>query len=159
MGKLSLKRDTLDAFDKKILKALTENGYLRNTELAEKVNLSKSACYQRVARLKKMGVFKGFVPVIHIPGETPYIQFFTLIMLEKQDRREFDMFNRRLKVAPGIIQAHRVTGDFDYSIQSRFATVEAYEEMIENLFQDINIKQYQTRIVKSEIVHQKNVYV
>lgn len=41
----------MDAIDRRILATLQREGRLTNAELAERVNLSASACHQRVRRL------------------------------------------------------------------------------------------------------------
>ena len=46
--------------DRAIVRALTEDGRLSYTDLAERVGLSVSAVHQRVRRLEQRGVIKGY---------------------------------------------------------------------------------------------------
>ena len=46
----------LDEIDKRILKALQEQGRISNADLADSINLSQSACYRRVQRLEDDGI-------------------------------------------------------------------------------------------------------
>ena len=50
----------MEEIDRAILEALTDDGRLSYTDLAEKVGLSVSAVHQRVRRLEQRGVIKGY---------------------------------------------------------------------------------------------------
>jgi Lrp/AsnC family leucine-responsive transcriptional regulator len=55
----------LDATDRKILNLLQHDGRMTNAELAEKVNLSPSACHRRVSRLDEEGVIAGYAMLVN----------------------------------------------------------------------------------------------
>ena len=48
----------LDSIDQKILSLLQSDGNLSAAEVAEKVNLSQSPCWRRIARLQEEGYIK-----------------------------------------------------------------------------------------------------
>jgi DNA-binding Lrp family transcriptional regulator len=50
----------LDKTDRAILRALQTDGRMQNNELAELVNLSPTACLERVRRLNRDGVIRGY---------------------------------------------------------------------------------------------------
>ena len=50
----------IDRYNQKILAILHLTADLTNVELAEQVNLSPSACFQRVKALKEAGYFRTF---------------------------------------------------------------------------------------------------
>jgi len=50
----------LNQFDRAILSILQQEGRISNVELAERVNLSESACLRRVRVLEKSGLIKGY---------------------------------------------------------------------------------------------------
>ena len=54
----------LDEIDKRILKALQEQGRISNADLADSINLSQSACYRRVQRLEDDGIVKEYVALL-----------------------------------------------------------------------------------------------
>ena len=83
----------LDTLDYKILGALSEHGFMKNTELAELVGLSPSACHARMNRLKKMQILRGFDAVIDISKLAAHVHVLTLLMLERQDIREYIVEN------------------------------------------------------------------
>ena len=50
----------VEEIDRAIVAALTVDGRLSYTDLAEKVGLSVSAAHQRVRRLEQRGVLRGY---------------------------------------------------------------------------------------------------
>ena len=54
----------LDDLDRKILRELQANGRLTNAQLAERVGLSASPCWQRVKRLEEDGYITGYAALL-----------------------------------------------------------------------------------------------
>src|SRR5438132_3884021 len=54
------RRHPVDAVDRAILRALSEDGRMAVTELAEKVSVSRANAYARLARLESDGVIEGY---------------------------------------------------------------------------------------------------
>ena len=50
----------LDSYNKQIIKIIHANADISNQELAGKIGLSSSACFQRTKALKEGGYFVGF---------------------------------------------------------------------------------------------------
>ena len=71
----------LDRIDRAILHELQLDARLSNTALAERVNLSESACLRRVRNLERSGLIQGYVGLVdgivgrmkHESRETPYV--------------------------------------------------------------------------------------
>ena len=150
-------RDTdFDAFDLKIIKTLGDRGHIKNVDLASAVGLSPSACHQRTVRLKKAGVLKGFAADFDIARITPCIRVMTLVMLERQSTNEFQRMNEKIRATPEIVRAHRISGDFDYALETLAPDFDSYRVMIERFLEgDVAIKQYQSRIMQ-EVVKSTN---
>src|SRR5690606_41832809 len=55
----------IDATDRRILAVLQKQGRVTNAELAERVNLSPSACHRRVQRLEAEGYIAGVVALLN----------------------------------------------------------------------------------------------
>ncbi len=50
----------IDDMDRKILKILQENARTPNSEIAEKIGMAPSATYERVRKLERKGIIKGY---------------------------------------------------------------------------------------------------
>ncbi|MEM0120167.1 MAG: Lrp/AsnC family transcriptional regulator [Thermoprotei archaeon] len=59
-----LKRALSEELDQKIIAALKENGKVTFAELAGKLNVSASTVYNRVTKLERKGVIKGYTIVV-----------------------------------------------------------------------------------------------
>ena len=56
----------LDRYDRAIVRALQLDGRITNSQLAESVSLSESACLRRVRALEESGFIEGYTAVITI---------------------------------------------------------------------------------------------
>ena len=54
----------LDSRDRTILRILQADGRITNSDLAEKVHLSPSACLRRVRQLEESGLIRGYVMML-----------------------------------------------------------------------------------------------
>ncbi|MDX1653903.1 MAG: Lrp/AsnC family transcriptional regulator, partial [Candidatus Competibacteraceae bacterium] len=50
----------LDAYDIRILAALQRDGRMTKTRLAEEIHLSPSPCWERLRKLEKAGIIRGY---------------------------------------------------------------------------------------------------
>ena len=107
----------LDAIDVKILNALQLDGRLSNAELAERVNLSPSACLRRLHILMAGALVAGTHLVLDqkqagFPG-TAYV----FITLEGQDRKQLDAFEARIQLIPQVQECYLLAGQADYLLR------------------------------------------
>ncbi|MEM6415893.1 MAG: Lrp/AsnC family transcriptional regulator [Pseudomonadota bacterium] len=142
----------IDHYDLKIIKTLAKNGYIKNAVLAESIGLSPSACHQRVARLKKIGLIKGYLVEFDLSQIASNIRVMTLIMLERQRTDEYNRMNAEIVKTPEIVRAHRVSGQYDYALEAVACNYEHYRQIIERLLNSgVEVKQYQSKIMQQNI--------
>lgn len=119
----------LDARDRAILTALQEDGRLSNVELAERVNLSPSACHRRVRLLEKGGLIAGTVTLLDQEACGKPGTAFVEIMLERQDRQALDAFEAVVATLPEVLDCYLVAGPSDYLIRTIFADAAEFERI------------------------------
>ena len=76
----------LDSRDRAILRILQADGRITNSDLAEKVHLSPSACLRRVRQLEESGLIRGYAMILDdkiagFPGTA-----FVFVTLDQQGR-------------------------------------------------------------------------
>ena len=54
----------LDATDRRLLSVLQVKGRISNSDLADQVNMSASACHRRVGRLEAEGYIRDYVALL-----------------------------------------------------------------------------------------------
>ncbi len=120
----------LDEIDRAILRALQDNARISNADLAERVGLSASPCWQRVRRLEDGGYIEGYAAVLDqkrlgLP-DTVIIE----VTLDKHDDEVLERFGRALADLPEVLEAYLTTGAYDYFVKVAVDGTEGYERFL-----------------------------
>lgn len=107
----------LDATDIRILTALQKSGRLSNTDLADKVGLSASACHRRVGRLEKDGFIKDYVALLNSRKVERAATIFVEIRLSGQSDEILDAFEKAVARLPDVLECHLMAGDADFMLK------------------------------------------
>ncbi|WER48537.1 Lrp/AsnC family transcriptional regulator [Cupriavidus sp. WKF15] len=120
----------LDDVDRRILRELRRDGRLSNARLAEQVGLSATPCWNRVRALEESGVIEGYAALLNQKAlglpDTVLIE----VTLERHDDDMLDRFGQALAKLPEVLEAHLLTGEYDYLIKVAVAGTEGYEEFL-----------------------------
>jgi len=130
MIKNDVKRPALDSTDLEIVQALSADGRMSNTKLAERVSLSPTACWNRVRALQASGVIAGYAAIVDqsmlgVP-DTVMVE----ITVERHDAVLFERFARELVKLPEVVEAYVVSGEYDYLIKVAVAGTEGFERFL-----------------------------
>jgi Lrp/AsnC family leucine-responsive transcriptional regulator len=124
------KAPDIDELDRRILRALRQDGRLSNTRLAETVGLSASPCWNRVRQLEETGVIEGYTVLLNQKAlgwpDTVMIE----VTLERHDDDTFARFGAALAEMPEVMEAYLLTGEYDYLIKVAVAGTEGYEQFL-----------------------------
>src|SRR5215471_11972351 len=101
----------LDETDRKILRALQQDARLTTAQLAERIGLSTTPCWNRLKRLESQGYIDGYVALLNqeklgLP-ETVIIE----VTLDHHDEEVLERFGQVLADLPEVIEAYLTTGD------------------------------------------------
>ena len=120
----------LDAIDRRILRELSRNGRLSNSDLAERIGLSSSPCWQRTRRLENEGYIRGYSAILD--GERLGLPETVLIevALERHDETVLETFGRQMAEMPEVTEVWLVTGEYDYVIKVAVNGTRGYEEFL-----------------------------
>ncbi len=131
MRQISGKSDIdLDSFDYAILKAVSANGRITITDLAERINLSKSPTQARLKRLEAAKVITGYTAQLDpVRLGLAHIAF---VEVKLGDTREaaLQAFNDAVQNVPEIEQCHMIAGAFDYLLKVRCTDMVAYRAVL-----------------------------
>ena len=109
---------TLDAIDRRILRALQADGRVTYDELATQVGLSGSATLRRVKRLEEAKVISGYVALVQPEriglGLTAYINVRLEKNTETHKRNPMDVFRASVQAWPEVVECAALTGEMDY---------------------------------------------
>lgn len=107
----------IDQTDRRILAALQKHGRMTNAELAERINLSPSACHRRVQRLERDGVITGYVALLDPRRVDRRSTVFVEITLSGQADEVLEAFEKEVARIPDVLECHLMAGSADYLLK------------------------------------------
>lgn len=120
---------TLDRIDRLILHELQSDGRISNNALAERVNLSESACLRRVRRLESDGLLRGYVGLVDQTRAGFPDNVFVQITLHSQQQDDLAAFEREVHQLPEVMECYLMSGDCDYLLRVIVADSRDYERI------------------------------
>jgi Lrp/AsnC family leucine-responsive transcriptional regulator len=108
----------IDEIDRKILDLMQGNAKLSNAELAECVGLTISSVHERVKKLERKGVIKGYVAVVDADKMgKPLLAFLRLTVASHEAART--SVKELCEKEPDILECHNVAGEDCYILKVR----------------------------------------
>lgn len=117
----------LDDRDRKMLEWLQRDASLSVSDLAERVNLSVSACSRRIQRLEDDGYILRRVAILDRGRMGLPSTVFALIKTTSHSDDWIDLLRATLAGIPEIVEAHRLTGHYDYLLKIVLPRAEHYD--------------------------------
>jgi len=137
----------VEEIDRAIVKALTLDGRLSYTDLAERVGLSVSAAHQRVRRLEQRGVLKGYsARVDYTALELPLTAF---VAIRPLDPSQADDAPDRLANLPEIEACYSVAGEDHYLLLVRVRGPQDLERLLQDIRSAANVSTRTTVVLST----------
>lgn len=108
---------SLDSNDRRLLTILQKRGRISNSELADEINLSASACHRRVQRLEAEGYIKGYVALLDARKMGVPATVFVEITLNTQADEVLESFEKAVSRIPDVLECHLTAGSADYILK------------------------------------------
>ena len=141
----------LDKIDHSILTALQKDATLSMDALAEKVHLSRNACWRRIRVMEEAGVIKARVALVDAEKVGLGLQVFVLIKAGAHDPKWLKQFHDAVRLMPQIVGAHRMSGDLDYVLRVRVGSVKDYDSFYQDLIRRVPISDVSASFVMDDI--------
>jgi len=125
--------ETIDALDRKLLRALQRDSAEPISDLAERCGLSRSACSRRIARLAKAGVIERSVALLSQSKLGLGLTVFIAIKTNQHNAAWSSQFRRVIEQLPGILEVHRLGGDIDYLVKAVVPDMPGYDALYQQL--------------------------
>jgi Lrp/AsnC family leucine-responsive transcriptional regulator len=120
----------LTAVDRKILRALQEDGRMTVQAIAERVGLSASPCLRRIRQMEKAGIIAAYSATVDQEAVGLPVSVFISIKLERQRAHELDLFGEAISLWPEVMECYLMTGQFDFLLRVVCADLAAYEQFL-----------------------------
>ena len=117
----------IDGINERILRELSKDGRVSNAELADRVNLSPSACLRRVQELERVGVIQGYRAVIDPEAMGRSFIAYIAVGLSNHSKSSQLGFERAMLLAPQVRECHNITGTIEYMLRIEVRDIAAYK--------------------------------
>lgn len=121
--------ERLDKTDRAIIALLQQDARIPNVQLAERVNLSESACLRRVRSLQERGVIRAYRAVIDEAAVGYSLTVFVQITLAHQQNRSLAEFESAVAAIDEVVDCYLMTGDADYLLHVIASDANDYERI------------------------------
>jgi Lrp/AsnC family leucine-responsive transcriptional regulator len=162
MSALSLtKSDTghaLDPIDRKLLSLLQDNAKLSQAELAKAVGLTAPSVNERIRKLERSGVIRGYVALLDERKLGHDITAFVEIFIEHP---KFESgFIEAVGDLDEVLECHHITGEFSLLLKVRVRDMQAFRKLlIEKLNTVRGVRQTRTLIVLATAKEQRRIKI
>lgn len=147
----------LDDRDIQMLKVLSQEGRISKSELASRVNLSPTPCWERLKRLEKAQIIQSYHANISLKKIASSVTVFVAVELENHQAASFRQFEDAIDQYEEIQSCWAIGGGLDYFMHVVTTSIDSYQRLIDDLLdQKIGLARYFTYIV-TKPVKQTNV--
>ena len=149
-----------DQIDRRILTELQEHGRLPIVELASRINLTKTPCAERVRRLERDGVIKGYRAELDPEPLGASFVMVVLVTLNQTSDNSLELFNDAVRRIPEVQTCFMVAGNFDYLLLVRTSDINQYRNVLGDAIGKLpGVLQTHSYVVMEEINDRKTLPV
>jgi Lrp/AsnC family transcriptional regulator, leucine-responsive regulatory protein len=116
-----------DKINAHILRELLRNGRISNTDLADRVGLSPSACLRRVQDLERRGVIRGYRAILDPAAMGVGFTAYITVGLNAHTKAAQEAFEKSIARAPEVRECHNITGNVEYLLRIEASDLAAYK--------------------------------
>ena len=121
----------MDKFDARILSALQQDGRISWSRLAERINLSASACQRRVEALIDKGIIENFTVNLNEDALGHHVKAFVAVNIDRQNTELAQDFRKRVKEHPQVQACHMISGTIDFMLEVVAEDLDAFGNFID----------------------------
>jgi len=144
----------LDSLDLSILKLLQKNSKLTNKALSTHLSLSVTAVYERIKKLEKTGIIKGYVALLSKEKLEQSFVAFCHVKLIQHTQDNVKQFEKEVIKIDEVLECYHLSGDYDYLLKVHVKDMESYRNfMIEKLTNLNHIGSTHSMFMINEVKH------
>jgi len=127
----------LDRIDHAIIDVLRVDGRITFEKLSSLVHLTPRPCLERVRKLERRGVIRGYGAILDLQKIAPGLSLLVLVALSNQSGRAAQKaFEATMQHCPQVYECQLISGHFDYSLRMRCRDMEHYRVLSETWMND-----------------------
>ncbi len=134
----------IDEIDVKILKELQDDARKSLKEIAEKVGVAEGTVYNRINKMKTMGIIKKFIPVLDYSMLGYDI---TAVIGVSAEGGQLVEIEKEIAKEKNVTAVYDVTGEYDILIVAKFENRDKLNEFVKRLLGMKSVKKTYTMLV------------
>ncbi|MEE1071381.1 MAG: Lrp/AsnC family transcriptional regulator [Cellulosilyticum sp.] len=120
----------IDKMDLQIIEFLKQDAKMKLQDIGDKVHLTGQAVSNRISKLEKSGIIKGYTALIDESYLNPKMVAYITVIMGTANHEGFKRFLERRKE---IIEAHRISGDGCYMIKVEVGSKEELTQLLDGI--------------------------
>ena len=137
-----------DKIDSELIRLLTIDGRMSFLELARKAHLSPNATAERVRKLRRRGIIKGFTAIVDQTAlGRPLIVYVDVRVKPGADSLRLE---QTLRALAGAVEYTTVSGNYDYQVKLACADQDDLFKKIVKLRLQPGVQETHTRLILGE---------
>lgn len=148
----------LDELDSSILRILQADAHTPNVEIARRIGMAPSATLQRIRKLERRGIIRGYRA--RLDPAALGLDLLAFVFVRSSGRVGGIKTGHRLAAIPGVQEVHHIAGEDCFLVKVRTANPEALGELLRTRFGAIaEVTSTRTTIVLETIEETSNLPV
>ncbi len=123
----------LSSQDRQILDLLQRDATLSVGDIAERVGISKSACWRRIQKLEQEEVIRERVTLLNQDKVNLPLTVYIAIRTNQHNDQWAAQFNEVVQGIAEILEVHRMSGDLDYLVKAVVTDMPGYDRLYKEL--------------------------
>jgi Lrp/AsnC family transcriptional regulator len=123
----------MNKLDLSLLELIQKDSSLSTGELAERVGMSKSACWRRLQKLSSDGVIQKQVALLNQEKLNLPLTVYISVRTNEHNDKWATQFHKVTNSIPGILEVYRMSGDLDYLVKAVVADMKGYDDLYKQL--------------------------
>ncbi|MFN7942688.1 MAG: Lrp/AsnC family transcriptional regulator [Thermoanaerobaculia bacterium] len=122
----------IDAIDTRILTILQQDARAANAEIARSVGLAPSAVHERIRKLERRGVIRGYE--VRLNPEELGLDLLAFVFVQVDERQSEQRTGEQIAKLPEVLEVHHLAGEDCYLVKVRCASTQALGVLLRDGF-------------------------
>lgn len=127
----------LDRTDKMLLELLQKDAKQSVKALANQVNLSATAVYERIKNLERNLIIQHYTIALDAEKVEKEFLSFCMIQLDKHSQQNLIEFEKKIQDLDEVLECFHISGTYDYMLKIRVKNISEYRSFMVDKLTDI----------------------
>lgn len=141
----------LDKKNKQLLGYLQKDASVAIEQLAERVSLSRNACWRRIKALEDAGLISRKVALLDPAALGVPLTALVMVRTNQHEAGWLAQFRAAVLNMPEVVAAWRMSGELDYVLRVRIPSVAGYDAFYQRLISQVPMSDVSATFVLEEI--------